>query len=290
MTKFFTSFFAAAITAAVLATSFFTGGFGVKAEEIGDAPEMEYHETTPTTPEEYYDNIQIGDLVLMDEEEREILRTSAGRTYFLHFVDENEEEYEVVQVLHTEVLGGSGGDVIVYIPNPEIPYGTRFMGWNANMDGTDIYITPIFLEDVEDVDVILDSCVDVLRYYNPESGQHMFTTSLEERNMLLSAGWNYEGVAFRTTVYPENPVYRLYDAKDGAHLFTSSDFERDQLVEMGWEYEGVAWYSSVGPDATAVFRAYNPNNGDHFFTASAAEAVSLETIGWVYEGLAFYVK
>nr|WP_200849506.1 hypothetical protein [Enterococcus sp. CSURQ0835] len=32
------------------------------------------------------------------------------------------------------------------------------------------------------------------RMYNPNSGEHFYTASLSERNALLNAGWQHEGI------------------------------------------------------------------------------------------------
>ena len=80
--------------------------------------------------------------------------------------------------------------------------------------------------------------------YNPNTGDHHYTTNSSEKDMLVTAGWSYEGVGF----YSPNsgvPMLRLYNPNAtgaGSHHYTTSDSEKDQLVAIGWKYEGVAWY------------------------------------------------
>ncbi len=84
------------------------------------------------------------------------------------------------------------------------------------------------------------------RLYNPNAGDHHYTTSDFEAASLLSIGWNNDGTAFRFPVAKANtgvPVYRLYNpnAKVGSHHFTMSSFERDSLIKAGWKNEGIAF-------------------------------------------------
>ena len=138
-------------------------------------------------------------------------------------------------------------------------------------------------------DVVLDSGEDVYRLFNPANGEHLFTSNVGEMNFLRSAGWRYEGVAFRAIVHSDVPVYRLYNPYTGDHLFTASGSERTQLVSAGWRDEGVAFYGS-SVYGVPQFRLYNPYTrvGSHFYTSSAAERDSLVRAGWRYEGIAFY--
>ena len=64
----------------------------------------------------------------------------------------------------------------------------------------------------------------------------------------LSAGWNYEGIAFNSGFENEVPQYRLHNpnATRGAYHFTASTQERDFLISVGWEYQGIGWYSLGG--------------------------------------------
>ena len=127
------------------------------------------------------------------------------------------------------------------------------------------------------------------RLYNPNSGEHFYTGSVQERDMLKAAGWHYEGIAWNAPTKSGTPVYRLYNPNNGDHHYTMSKEERDMLVGVGWKYEGVAWNSassSHGP----LYRLYNPNAdcGSHHYTGSTIERDNLVNVGWIYEGIGWY--
>lgn len=80
------------------------------------------------------------------------------------------------------------------------------------------------------------------RMYNPNSGEHFYTSSLAEAQNIYTAGWDYEGIAW---VGAEGePVYRLYNPNAGDHHYTTSAGERDSLVRAGWRDEGIGWYAA----------------------------------------------
>lgn len=82
----------------------------------------------------------------------------------------------------------------------------------------------------------------VYRLYNPNTSQHMYTTSKSEYNNVVAAGWNGEGEVFKVDSKGDWPVYRLYNPNSGEHLFTASESERDNVKAAGWNDEGVAFY------------------------------------------------
>lgn len=132
--------------------------------------------------------------------------------------------------------------------------------------------------------------VYMYRLYNPNSGEHFYSSSKSERNSLVSAGWEYEGIGW---VAPTSgtPVYRLYNPCAGDHVYTADSGERDTLKNAGWKYEGICWYSDT--DQTCpVYRQYNPNasSGSHNFTTSDDEKSSLIDAGWTDEGVAWYAE
>ena len=131
--------------------------------------------------------------------------------------------------------------------------------------------------------------VDMYRLYNPNSGEHFYTASAEERDFLASVGWNYEGVAWKAPTISDTPVYRLYNPNAGDHHYTTSAGERDFLVNVGWNDEGIGWYSAPNSE-TPLYRLYNPNaeTGAHHFTANAGERDFLVSVGWNYEDIAWY--
>lgn len=129
---------------------------------------------------------------------------------------------------------------------------------------------------------------DVHRLYNPNSGEHFYTSSVAERDGLVRAGWNYEGVGW---IAPKVglDVFRLYNPNGGDHHYTLSDVERGGLVSEGWRYEGVGWHSAES-SGLPLYRQYNPNarSGSHNFTVSKTENDGLSRIGWKEEGVGWY--
>ena len=85
------------------------------------------------------------------------------------------------------------------------------------------------------------------RLYNPNSGEHFYTSDIEEKNTLVDLGWKDEGIGWtapnKNLSNVNAPVYRLYNPNAGDHHYTKSTSERDILVSVGWKYEGIGWYS-----------------------------------------------
>ena len=127
------------------------------------------------------------------------------------------------------------------------------------------------------------------RLYNPNSGEHFYTGSTQERDMLKAAGWHYEGIAWNAPTKSGAPVYRLYNPNSGDHHYTMSADERNMLVSVGWKYEGVAW-NSASSSHVPLYRLYNPNAdcGSHHYTGSKEERNNLVNVGWIYEGIGWY--
>ena len=129
---------------------------------------------------------------------------------------------------------------------------------------------------------------EMFRLYNPNSGEHFYTASPLERDNVIAAGWNDEGVGW-TAPADGAPVYRLYNANAGEHHYTTSPAERDALVAVGWNDEGIGW-RSADTNGAPIFRQYNPNAfaNNHNFTGSSFERDSLLELGWNDEGIAWY--
>ena len=129
----------------------------------------------------------------------------------------------------------------------------------------------------------------MFRLYNPNSGEHFYTASVYERNAVIDAGWNDEGVGWIAPSRSDSPVYRLYNANGGEHHYTLDASERDHLVSVGWNYEGIGWCSD---DAKTVplFREYNPNAfaNNHNYTTDENEHAYLVSLGWRDEGIGWY--
>lgn len=133
------------------------------------------------------------------------------------------------------------------------------------------------------------STVNMYRLYNPNSGEHFYTSNAGERDLLASLGWHDEGIGWIAPATSSTPVYRLYNANGGEHHYTTSVAERDFLVSIGWNDEGIGWYSD---DAHSVplYRQYNPNAfaNNHNYTTSLSENNWLVSIGWQAEGIGWY--
>lgn len=131
--------------------------------------------------------------------------------------------------------------------------------------------------------------VQLYRLYNPNSGEHFYTSSINERDTLNRLGWVYEGDAWVSPSISQTATYRLYNPNSGDHHFTTDKYEYDVLGSIGWVKEGLAWYGAAA-DGVALFRLFNPNVsvGTHHFTSSALERLRMVSDGWVYEGIAWY--
>ncbi len=149
-------------------------------------------------------------------------------------------------------------------------------------------------DDDADDQVVDNTPVDMLRVYNPNSGEHFYTADPDERDHLTSLGWRYEGTGWVAPAKSTTPVYRLYSGTD--HHYTTSKKERDELIAVGWSYEGIGWYSDDSK-TVALLRVYNPNvdptaqwgnAGAHHFTTSVDERNHLANVGWNAEGLGWY--
>ncbi len=129
----------------------------------------------------------------------------------------------------------------------------------------------------------------IYRLYNPNSGEHFYTSNYSEKTNLVSLGWNYEGIGWYAPLESSTPVYRLYNKNGGEHHYTASVTERDRLVSLGWNYEGVG-FNSDDAQGVPIYRQYNPNAfaNNHNFTASRTENDRLVSYGWRYEGVGWY--
>ena len=136
---------------------------------------------------------------------------------------------------------------------------------------------------------IITGVVNMYRLYNPNSGEHFYTSNAGERDLLASLGWHDEGIGWIAPAHSNTPVYRLYNENGGEHHYTTSVAERDMLVSLGWNDEGIGWYSD---DAHTVplYRQYNPNAfaNNHNYTTSLGENDWLVSIGWRPEGIGWY--
>lgn len=133
------------------------------------------------------------------------------------------------------------------------------------------------------------TAVVVYRAYNPNDGDHLYTTNQGEFNTAVAAGWDNEGIAWHAASKGD-PVYRLYNPNSGEHFYTTDATEYDDVAAAGWDKEGIAFYSDED-QAVPVYRTFNPNAvgpGSHHFTVDEGERDYLVSLGWDDEDIAFY--
>lgn len=127
------------------------------------------------------------------------------------------------------------------------------------------------------------------RVYNPNSGEHLYTSKLAEAKQLISLGWKDEKIAWLTP-QTGKPIYRLYNPNSGEHFYTLQLNEYESVAQAGWQKEGIAFYSDAN-QTTPIYRVFNPNAkgaGSHHYTPNASERNQLIQLGWQDEKIAFY--
>ncbi|WP_323089124.1 hypothetical protein [Allobaculum sp. JKK-2023] len=127
------------------------------------------------------------------------------------------------------------------------------------------------------------------RLYNPNTGEHFYTTNRAEHDILKNSGWNSESGNWKLPMKSEYPIYRLYNPNSGDHHYTLSQGEKNVLIGFGWKDEGIGMYSATN-DGEVIYRLYNPNAkvGQHHYTNNKAEKDMLVKVGWHDEGTAWY--
>ena len=140
------------------------------------------------------------------------------------------------------------------------------------------------------------------RFYNINTGAHLFTRDLTERDRTLNTlpQFRYEGAVFSAWASADtglSPVYRFYNTVTGAHFFTISETEKAQIQATRPEMnlDGVAYYAAKTALAgtTGLYRFYHRQKGFHFYTTSAAERDSIIanlSATYNYEGVGYYVN
>ena len=161
--------------------------------------------------------------------------------------------------------------------------GSSGHAYDDNVDGT-CNFCGINRETVETRQV-----THMFRMYNPNTGEHFYTGSTVERENLVVAGWQYEGVGFTFPANTGAPVHRLFQPSTGEHLYTMSEAEKNALMAQGWNYEGIAFNSAYDTEAVQ-HRLHNPNAtvGAYHFTFSQEEMNNLIAAGWEYQGIGWY--
>lgn len=140
----------------------------------------------------------------------------------------------------------------------------------------------------------------VYRFYSPTTRHHLFTTDVNEHNVLRSnQSWNFEGSAYwaksTSGCSAEESVYRLYSEKLKLHLYTTDENEKNVLSGYPpevWKYESVAFCAARTADATnkPVYRFYSEPLTSYLYTTDESEKSELmkHPATWRYEGVAYY--
>ena len=128
----------------------------------------------------------------------------------------------------------------------------------------------------------------VYRLFNTKNGQHFYTANKEEHDILVTKGWNDEGIAWQVRPTASIPVYRLFDKSGtGNHLFTSDAATRDSYIAKGWADEGIAWYAEAS-GGRAVYKL--TKDAYELLTTSAAEKDALTAAGFTASEADFKVN
>ena len=131
------------------------------------------------------------------------------------------------------------------------------------------------------------------RLHNAQSGDHLYTTTCDERNNVSSSGYSFEGVNGYVATRQNRrlvPLHRLV-LGTGEHFYTTDDREMRTLSQTaGNRYEGVTGYISSNQQRGTVPLYRLVNGGNHFYTANEQEKNSfLQTAGGQLEGITGYV-
>jgi len=135
---------------------------------------------------------------------------------------------------------------------------------------------------------------ELYRLFDPHSGEHLYTTHLEEVQHLVGLGWDWEQAQTMLVPVSGAPVWRLFDPHNGDHPSTTDAHECEVLTtEQGWVYDfdGGAAFHSADASGRPVYRIYDTRAArfGHLFTADANErAVHLAEGGWNDEKIAWY--
>jgi hypothetical protein len=136
------------------------------------------------------------------------------------------------------------------------------------------------------------------RLYHDGTKEHLYTTDLNEYNVLGGAGWAQEGVAYKMLTNGVHngaataPLFRLYHPGILQHHWTTDSNEARVLSYLStWFYEGIVGYLSPSQVSGTVplYRMALENPPIHLWTTDQNEYDTLATRGWVKEGVIGYV-
>jgi hypothetical protein len=137
------------------------------------------------------------------------------------------------------------------------------------------------------------------RLYHDGTKEHLYTTDLNEYNVLGSRGWTQEGVAYRMLtngvyngVSATIPLFRAYHPGILQHLWTTDSNEAATLGgTSSWFYEDIIGYMLPTQAAGTIplYRLALASPPIHLWTTDLNEYTVLQTRGWTGEGIIGYV-
>jgi hypothetical protein len=137
------------------------------------------------------------------------------------------------------------------------------------------------------------------RLYHDRTNAHLYTTDLNEYNVLGTQGWIQEGIAYRLLtngvyegIHATIPFFRVYHPGTQQHLWTTDPNEAAALSQTPqWFYEGTIGYLLPSPAAGTVplYRLSLANPALHLWTTDKNEYETLAAAGWMKEGVVGYV-
>lgn len=131
--------------------------------------------------------------------------------------------------------------------------------------------------------------IPVYRLYNPDNGEHLYTTDKFEKDMLYDRdGWGYEGIAWYSADETSGiPVYRLYNDQLMNHLYTTDLNEIKVLTtQHGWVMDNNSNPLFYSGGDVSIYRIYNEElQGMHHLTTDFNEYSVLPQFGWAQEGI-----
>jgi len=88
--------------------------------------------------------------------------------------------------------------------------------------------------------------VPVYRLFHGPTGDHLYTTSIPEKDNAVAIGYNFEGVvgaAYDTPGVDRSEVIRYFRLGTGEHFLTLDTNEMPSLAALGFQREGTAFYA-----------------------------------------------
>ena len=149
------------------------------------------------------------------------------------------------------------------------------------------------------VNVNPTAMANVYRFYDPDNGDHFYTSSETEKNNIIAnnPAYHFEDIAFKVDTSSNNssPLYRFYKLSNGAHVYTISDADKATYLSEPnlYSYEGVAFNVSTSSSSTQpVYRLQNNVTGNYVDTASLDEKNNI-LVKWpgidTFVGIAYYI-